>query len=104
MNILQKIFTNHYEEMKYILHPRPSVLENVDKMINYGDPSYGGAMYGCPTVRNLSFFPSVARAAFALPVETCIPLIALLLCPSKLFTVNIATVFLQSRRNLDLSF
>lgn len=41
MNILQKIFSEHYEEMLYILRPRQTVIENVDKMINCGDPSYG---------------------------------------------------------------
>ena len=46
MNILQKIFTDYYEEIKYTLHPRPAEMENIDKMINCGDPSYGGAMYG----------------------------------------------------------
>ena len=40
MNILQKIFNNHYEEMLYILHPRSSVVENVEKMLNCGDPSF----------------------------------------------------------------
>ena len=30
MNVLQTIFTDHYEEMLYILHPRDSVIENVD--------------------------------------------------------------------------
>ena len=47
MNILQEIFRDNYEQMVYILHPRASVIENVDKMINCGDPSFGGAMYGC---------------------------------------------------------
>ena len=44
MNILQKIFKDHFEEMIYIQHPRDSVIENVEKMINCGDPSFGGAM------------------------------------------------------------
>ena len=46
-NVLQDIFKDHYEEMLYILHPPKSVIENVDRMINCGDPSFGGAMYGC---------------------------------------------------------
>ena len=29
MNILQKIFTDHFEEMIYLQHPRDSVIENV---------------------------------------------------------------------------
>ena len=32
--------------MIYELHPRQSVIENVDRMINCGNPSYGGVMYG----------------------------------------------------------
>ena len=53
MNILQKIFTDHFEEMIYLQHPRDSVIENVEKMINCGDPSFGGAMYTCPTCGNM---------------------------------------------------
>ena len=48
MNILQSIFTDYYEHIIYELHPRPAVIENVNKMIHCGDPSHGGAMYGCP--------------------------------------------------------
>ena len=44
MNILQKIFLEHYKEMLYTLHPRESVIENVNKMMHCGDSSYGGAM------------------------------------------------------------
>lgn len=55
MNILQNIFADHYEEMLYILHPRQSVIENVDKMISCGDPSYGGALFGCPVCGNLKY-------------------------------------------------
>ena len=64
MNILQTIFKEHYEELIYILHPRPSVVENVDKMINCGDPSYGGAMYGCPHCGNLKFVPFRCHSRF----------------------------------------
>lgn len=64
MNILQKIFINHYEAMKYTLHPRQSVLENVEKMINCGDPSYGGAMYGCSNCGELKFVPFRCKSRF----------------------------------------
>jgi hypothetical protein len=64
MNILQKIFNNHYEEMLYILHPRSSVVENVEKMLNCGDPSYGGAMYGCTKCGNLKFVPFRCHSRF----------------------------------------
>ena len=52
MNILQSIFTDYYEHIIYELHPRPAVIENVNKMIHCGDPSHGGAMYGCPHCGN----------------------------------------------------
>lgn len=64
MNILQKIFTNHYEEMKYILHPRQAVLENVEKMINCGNPSFGGAMFGCSECGELKFVPFRCKSRF----------------------------------------
>ncbi|MFU0826922.1 MAG: IS91 family transposase [Lachnoclostridium sp.] len=64
MNILQKIFNDHYEEMLYILHPRQSVIENVEKMLNCGDPSYGGAMYGCTECGNLKFVPFRCHSRF----------------------------------------
>ena len=41
MNVLQEIFSDYYEEIKYTLHPRKSEMENIDKMIHCGDPSYG---------------------------------------------------------------
>ena len=52
MNILQKIFTDHFEEMIYLQHPRDSVIKNVVKMINCGNPAFGGAMYTCPCCGN----------------------------------------------------
>lgn len=64
MNILQEIFSDHYEEMIYILHPRKSVIENVDKMIHCGDPSYGGAMYCCPDCREWKFVPFRCKSRF----------------------------------------
>nr|WP_243207229.1 transposase zinc-binding domain-containing protein [Mediterraneibacter hominis] len=52
--------------MLYILHPRISVIENVEKMIHCGGPSFGGAMYHCPHCReNGSSLPFAATAAFA---------------------------------------
>ncbi|MCR5610095.1 MAG: transposase zinc-binding domain-containing protein, partial [Lachnospiraceae bacterium] len=50
----KQVFTaKNYEEMIYILHPRQAVVENVEKMIHCGDPSFGGAMYGCPSCGTL---------------------------------------------------
>ena len=68
MNILQKIFKDHFEEMIYIQHPRDSVIENVEKMINCGDPSFGGAMYGCPHCGKLKFVPFRCHSRFC---STC---------------------------------
>lgn len=64
MNILQNIFKDHYEEILYTLHPRASVIQNVDKMINCGDPSFGGAMYGCSKCGNLKFIPFRCHSRF----------------------------------------
>ncbi|WP_412343542.1 transposase zinc-binding domain-containing protein [Eubacterium ventriosum] len=32
-------------------------MENIEKMINCGNPSFGGAMYGCPHCGNLKSVP-----------------------------------------------
>ncbi|MFI3214722.1 MAG: transposase [Eubacteriales bacterium] len=64
MNILQNIMCDHYEEMIYTLHPRSSVIENVDKMINCGDPSFGGAMYICPDCNNYKYVPFRCKSRF----------------------------------------
>ena len=70
MNILQKIFTDHYEEIKYTLHPRDTEMENIEKMIHCGDPSFGGAMYHCPHCGNFKYVLSTVTVGFALLVET----------------------------------
>lgn len=57
MNILQEIFKDNYEIIQYTLHPRDVEMENISKMINCGDPSFGGAMYACPHCGNLKFVP-----------------------------------------------
>lgn len=57
MNILQEIFTDYYEIIKYTLHPRATEMENIDKMINCGNPAFGGAMYGCTHCGKLKFVP-----------------------------------------------
>ena len=64
MNVLQQIFTDYYEEIEYILHPRKTEMENIDKMIHCGDPSFGGAMYGCPHCVKLKFVPFRCHSRF----------------------------------------
>ena len=36
--------------MLYTLHLRKSIIKNVGKILYCGDPTFGGAMYGCPYV------------------------------------------------------
>lgn len=64
MNILQKIFNDNYEVIKYSLHPRDVVMENITKMVNCGDPSYGGAMYVCPHCDELKYVPFRCHSKF----------------------------------------
>ena len=64
MNVLQQIFTDYYEEIEYTLHPRKTEMENIDTMIHCGDPSFGGAMYGCPHCGNLKFVPFRCHSRF----------------------------------------
>ena len=64
MNVLQQIFTDYYEEIEYILHPRKTEMENIVKMIHCGDPSFGGAMYGCPHCGKLKFVPFRCHSRF----------------------------------------
>lgn len=64
MNTLQSIFTDHYEEIIYTLHPRKTEVENIEKMIHCGDPSHGGAMFGCPHCGNLKFSPFRCKSRF----------------------------------------
>ena len=64
MNILQTIFSDYYEHIIYELHPRRSVIENVGRMIDCGDPSKGGAMFGCPLCGDLKFVPFRCKSRF----------------------------------------
>ena len=66
-NILQNLFLDHYEEIQYTLHPRKTEMENIDKMLNCGDPAYGGAMYGCPDCDNFNHFTVVLLVADQAP-------------------------------------
>ena len=49
------IFYDNYEEHIYINQPRHSVIDNVDRMLGCGDPSFGAAMYGCTSCGNSNF-------------------------------------------------
>ena len=64
MNVIQKMLRDYYEIIEYDIKPRPVVMENIDKVINCGDPSYGGTMYGCPHCGNLKFVPFHCHSKF----------------------------------------
>lgn len=64
MNILQTIFNDHYEQIKYLLHPDKNVMENIDKMLGCGNPSFGGAFFGCPDCGTLKFVPFHCKSRF----------------------------------------
>lgn len=69
MNILQKIFKEHYEEMIYLQYPRDSVIENVDKMINCGNPSWVVLCTVVDTAVILNLSPFDAKVVFARPAN-----------------------------------
>lgn len=115
MSILQTIFKEHYEEMIYTLHPRDSVIENVEKMIHCGDSSFGGAMYGCPDCGKLKFVPFRCHSRFC---PTCGNLYSMQRTTSMsfklvnvthrhcVFTIdeNLREFFLKDRSLLDCLF
>ena len=115
MNILQEIFSDHFEEIKYTLHPRATEIENIEKMINCGDPAFGGAMYGCPHCGHLKFVPFRCHSRFC---PTCGNLYArkraeamagkLVNCHHRhcVFTIpeELRVYFLEDRSRLDCLF
>ena len=105
MNILQKIFKDHFEEMIYIQHPRDSVIENVEKIINCGRSFFLVA----PCIPALpaeisNMFLSAVIPGFVLPAATCIPSTELLLCPLRSSMSSIDTVSLPLHENYVLFF
>ena len=64
MNILQDIFRDHYEIIEYTCHPREVELENINKMIHCGDPSFGGALYCCEKCGHTKFVPFRCHSRF----------------------------------------
>ena len=115
MSILQDIFTDHYEEIKYTLHPRDCEIDNIDKMINCGDSSYGGTMYSCPHCGNLKFVPFRCHSRFCPSCGTKYAMARTLKMASKLvhtqhrhcvFTIDevLRPFFLENRVNWGKGF
>ncbi|WP_242960856.1 transposase zinc-binding domain-containing protein [Anaerocolumna aminovalerica] len=50
--------------MLYILHPRKTVIDNVNRMLNFGDSSHGGAFWGCPDCGKLKFVSYTCKSRF----------------------------------------
>lgn len=48
----------------YITHPHKAVIDNVDRMLGCGDPSFGDAMYVCTDCDNLTFVPFRCHSRF----------------------------------------
>ena len=71
-NILQTIFSDHFEYIHYVLRPGKNVMDNIKRMIHCQDPSYGQAVYGCPHCGKLKSVPFPAKAVSVLLVVTCI--------------------------------
>lgn len=63
-NILQTIFSDHFEYIQYVIRPGKNVLDNIDRMIHCHDPSFGGAFFGCPHCGNLKFVPFSCKSRF----------------------------------------
>ena len=64
MSILKDILRDHYEETLYILHPRDTVIDNINRMLNCGDSAHGGAFWGCPECGKLRFVPYTCKSRF----------------------------------------
>ena len=64
MNTLKDIFHDHYEEIKYLLHPRKAVMSNIDRMLTCGDSQSGGAFFGCGECGSLKFVPYTCKSHF----------------------------------------
>lgn len=56
-NLIQQMCIDHYEEILYSLHPRPVVMDNIDRLINCGDPDFGGTLYICPKCGEIKYVP-----------------------------------------------
>ena len=55
---------DYFEQILYTMHPRATEIENIEKMIHCGDPSFGGAMYYCGHCGELKFVPFRCKSRF----------------------------------------
>lgn len=97
MNILQRIFTDHYEKIIYTLHPRKTEVENIDKMLGCGDPSFGGAMFDCPKCGKWKFVPFRCHSRFFLDDR------ALLDCLFHAVNSVVSRMFFKQNKSLNFT-
>ena len=114
-NVIQQMCLDHYEEIQYLLHPRPVVMDNIDRLINCGDPDYGGALYICPKCGEIKYVPYRCHSKLC---STCGALYSLKRAQAMhsimidethrhiVFTIdkNLRPYFLQNRVLLNLLF
>ena len=67
MNIIQRIFTDHYESVKSTgITIRGSVTENVWKMIRCGNMKHGYILYSCEQCGKLKYVPFRCKSRFCI--------------------------------------
>lgn len=94
MNILQRIFTDYYEEIKYTLHPRKTEMEISIRCWAVAILPSAELCMSAPIVAILNLSLSVVTAAFVPLVVTNMPWNALPICLLNWSMLLIATVFL----------
>ena len=67
-NVIQQMCLDHYEEIQYVLHPRSVVMDNIDRLINCGDPDYGEHFISVLNAEKLSMFLIVVIQSYVAPV------------------------------------
>lgn len=98
-NILQTIFSDHFEYIQYLLRPVKNVMYNINRMIHCHDPSYGGAFFGCPHCGNLKFVPFSCKCRFCPSCGNMYTRNELFVCPVSSFPATTGTVSLQFLRS-----
>ena len=64
IQMFKSIFRDHIDEIAK-LNPRLSITENIERMLNCGDPKNGGVMYACPDCeQSLRFSPLHCHSRF----------------------------------------
>lgn len=66
---IKEILSNHWDEFLSLgYNLRPSIIKNVEKVINCGDPSFGHALYFCDHCGKIKYVPFRCKSRFC---NTC---------------------------------